>query len=88
MNQADEIRAQVRAFILKQFPAAQQPSLGDKDSLVDGGIIDSMGILEVVAFIESRFDILLSNEEVVSDSFDSVATMSTFINEKLLSSQD
>jgi acyl carrier protein len=87
MNQADEIRSQVRTFILKQFPAAQR-ALGDNESLVESGIIDSMGVLELVTFIESQFDLELSDDDVVSDNFDSVATISTFIEEKLaISSQ-
>ena len=83
MSQFDEIRATVRAFILKQFPVAQRTSPGDTDSLVESGIIDSMGVLELVTFIEADFELVLSDDDVVSENFDSIATISSFIEERL-----
>ncbi len=83
MSQLDEIRSQVRSFILKQFPATKRASLGDTDSLVESGIIDSMGVLELVTFIESEFECVLSDEDVVSENFNSIATISSFIEDRL-----
>jgi len=88
MSQLDEIRSQVRTFILKQFPVAQRTSLGDVESLVESGIIDSMGVLELVTFIEAEFDLVLSDEDVVSENFDSIATISSFIEERLAISSE
>lgn len=88
MSQLDEIRSQVRAFILKQFPLAQRASLDDTESLVESGIIDSMGVLELVTFIEADFELVLSDEDVVSENFDSIATISSFIEDTLAISSE
>jgi acyl carrier protein len=83
MNQADEIRSQVRVFVERQFPLTQRAPLGDNESLIESGIIDSMGVLDLVTFIESDFEIVISDEDVVSANFDSIATIASFIEEKL-----
>ncbi len=88
MSQFEEIRSRVRTFILEQFPVAQRASLGDTESLVESGIIDSMGVLELVTFIEAEFEVVLSDEDVVSENFDSIATISSFIEDRLTISSE
>ena len=83
MSSNGEIREQVRAFILKQFPLARRASLDDNKSLVDCGIIDSMGVLEIVTFLESTFDIVLDDDEVASDTFESIGSLATLVEQKL-----
>ena len=83
MNSNSEVHSRVRAFLVNQFPLARQAALNDNESLVESGVIDSMGVLELVTFIESDFEIVLSDEDVVADNFDSIATITSFIEEKL-----
>ena len=72
----------IRDYIRKQFPLARQKEIGDDDSLLEEGLIDSLGVLEVVAFLESQFSILLSDEEMLSDNFETISTLSAFIDSK------
>jgi acyl carrier protein len=74
---------QIRDFILRQFPLARRPGISDGDSLIDGGIIDSMGVLDIVSFLESEFDIVLDADEVASDTFDSINTLAACVERKL-----
>ena len=83
MNGKHKISEKIREFILNQFPLARQRSTKDDDSLLDSGIIDSLGVLEVVTFIEIQYDITLSDEEMLSDNFESISTLTTFIQKKL-----
>ena len=83
MNGKHKISERIREFILNQFPLARQRSTKDDDSLLDSGIIDSLGVLEVVTFIEIQYDITLSDEEMLSDNFESISTLTTFIQKKL-----
>ncbi len=83
MNGKHKISEKIREFILNQFPLARQRSTKDNDSLLDSGIIDSLGVLEVVTFIEIQYDITLSDEEMLSDNFESISTLTTFIQKKL-----
>ncbi len=72
----------IRDYIRQQFPLARQKEIRDDDSLLEEGLIDSLGVLEVVAFLESQFNILLSDEEMLSDNFETISTLSAFVDSK------
>ena len=56
--------------------------LDDDDSLLGTGIIDSMGVMELIVFVESEFGLIVGDEEVTKDNFDSVATIARFVESK------
>ena len=51
-------------------------------SLLDHGVIDSTGVLEVIAFIERRFEIRVDDEEILPENLDSVARISAYVQRK------
>jgi acyl carrier protein len=61
--------------------------LGSDDSLLDRGILDSTGVLELVAFLESRFGIKVSDDELVPENLDSVVRITSFIESKRMESK-
>ncbi len=77
-----EIREKVRAFISKNFYLPDPSALTDDASFLDGGIVDSTGILEVVAFLEETFKIQVNDEELVPQNLDSVAAIVGFVQRK------
>lgn len=78
-----EIVNQVRDFISANFMfGAGEGALADDDSFLDRGIIDSTGILEVVAWIEATFGCKVTDEELVPDNLDSVNQLAAFIARK------
>ena len=79
----DVVTARIRGFIREEFPLAGQRDIGDSDSLLENGIVDSMGILEIVGFIEREFEIELSDEDLLADTFESVETLSCFVAGRL-----
>jgi len=78
-----EISVPIKKFILDHFPSARQSSAIENDSLLEKGIIDSLGVLDLVNFIENEFDIMFSDEELVSDVFESIDSLSSFVKNKL-----
>jgi len=82
MKSQDEIQSDIREFVLKQFPAARKRETGDRDSLLEQGVVDSMGVLEIVTFIESTFEVTLSDDELMSDHFESIAAMAELVYRK------
>ena len=70
----------IRTFLVQQFPATK--NIGNEDPLLKNGLIDSLGILEVVTFIESEFGIVLSDEELLPDNFESVHSLTSFVLQK------
>src|SRR6185369_3049599 len=73
----------IREFILKNLYFVEDHELGDNDSFLNEGVIDSMGSLELVAFVESAFRIKVEMSEVVVKNFDSVGQLANFVRRKL-----
>ena len=82
-EKASGVRGLVRGFIVKRFPVAQERQLGDEDSLLDSGAIDSLGILDVVAFLEEEFEFQLDDDELAPEHFDSIASLAKLVESKL-----
>ena len=78
----DSIQPRIREFILNQFPLARKRAIGDGDPLLGHGILDSLGILEVVAFVEREFEITVADEELLPESFESIRSIARFVDEK------
>jgi acyl carrier protein len=69
-----DILGRVRAFIEENFLFREDISgLADTDSLLESGVMDSTGILELVAFLETDFAIQMADAEIVPENLDSIA---------------
>ena len=77
------IEDKIREFILKNLYYAENTGLSDDGSFLAEGIIDSMGAMELVAFVESEFGIKVDMSEVVVKNFDSIGKMANFVRQKL-----
>ncbi len=77
----DKIKTQLTKFIKNNFPL--NGPLNDNDSFFDNGIIDSIGVLELVGFIEKKFDIKVDDEELIPDNLDSINSILEFIKGKM-----
>lgn len=77
------MRDAVRDFIFKNFLFDDNAeALNDSDSFLEKGIIDSTGMLELVAFIEEKFGIRIEDDELVPENLDSVERLVQFISRK------
>ncbi|MDA0835592.1 MAG: acyl carrier protein [Planctomycetota bacterium] len=72
----------VREFVIDNFLYGQGNVI-DQESFLQSGLIDSTGVLELVTFLEDRFQIAIDDEELVPDNLDSVERLVTFIETKL-----
>jgi acyl carrier protein len=75
-------RSKIRQFLLTNFYVPDPALLGDEASLLDHGIVDSTGVLEVVAFLEDTFGIKVADTEMVPDNLDSVARIAAYVEGK------
>jgi acyl carrier protein len=76
---------ELRAFIVTNFlfgDESQEFSFSDDDSFIERGIIDSTGILELVAFVQQQYGIPIDDEELVPENLDSIAYLARFIDRK------
>jgi acyl carrier protein len=74
-----EIQNALCDFIVKQFPAFHGKGLEADDSLLEAGVIDSMGVLEIVTFIENELNVVLTDDEMVAENFGSVRALTELI---------
>lgn len=73
----------VRNYILENFLFTSDPSaLEDKSSLLELGLIDSTGILELVFFVEETFGFKVADSDLIPENFDSVANIAHFVEAK------
>jgi len=76
------VQEKVRAFITTNFYVSDASQLLDSASLLDAGIIDSTGVLEVIAFIEETFNVTVEDHEMLPGNLDSIERIARFIVSK------
>ena len=75
---------QLRAFVVETFLFGDSSTALPEDaSFIESGLIDSTGILELVAFVEEEFGISVADEEILPDNFDSIGKVEGFVARKL-----
>lgn len=78
-----ELRDQIRGFIVENFLFGDaEPLTDDGLSLLDTGIVDSVGVMEMVAFLEQAHGLKVEDKELVPENFDSVARLVAFVTRK------
>lgn len=82
MAQQTEIALAVHEFIVDNFLFGAG-ALDDAASLMGEGIIDSTGVLELVMFVEEKFDFTVADDEVLPENFDSVSNLAAYVDGKL-----
>ena len=76
-------KEEVLRFIRENFVLDEAEKLQENDSLLEKGIIDSTGVLELVAFIEEKYNITVEDEELIPENLDSINRIAEFIKRKL-----
>jgi len=54
----------------------------DDASFLEEGIVDSVGVMELVAFVEEKFDLKVDDTDVIPDNFDSINKLAAFVRRK------
>jgi acyl carrier protein len=76
----NDIERLVRSFIEENFLFREDGAeLSSTQSLLDMGLIDSTGILELVAFLEAEFAFSIADAEIVPENLDSIRSITAFI---------
>jgi acyl carrier protein len=77
------IVTKIRGYIRESFLFGSDQKLSDEDSLLDAGVIDSTGAMELVSFLETEFSLDVNDHDLVPENLDSVAAMAAFVTRKL-----
>ena len=78
-----QIRARVRLFLEENF-LYMRPNfeLGDDDRLLERGVVDSMGVAEMVTFLEDEFGVTTSDEDITEANLGSLNAIGRFVSQK------
>ena len=77
------IEEEIRRFVATNLLYSESGvGYADDASFLDEGIIDSLGVMELVEFVQTCFDVEVVQSEIVPDNFDSVAKLAAFVRNK------
>ena len=75
-------RDQIRQFIFEKFPLAKSRSLEDSSALLEEGVLDSLGILELVEYLQTELGVNVEDDDLVPENFASVDAITAFVESK------
>ncbi|RCK72836.1 MAG: hypothetical protein IGBAC_0328 [Ignavibacteriae bacterium] len=79
----EEITLIVSNYIKKNFLFDEKKEVDNDISLYQSGIIDSMGTIELISFLENTYKIRFDDDELIAENFDSINAISNFLYNKL-----
>ncbi|MGC2110635.1 MAG: acyl carrier protein [Candidatus Korobacteraceae bacterium] len=75
--------SRIRKFILQTFPLARRRNITDSADLLESGIIDSLGVLDLVTFLQQEFAVSVDDDDLTPDNFKSIECMAQFVERML-----
>jgi len=78
-----EIREHIRNYIIENFLFGDtEPLTGDDISLLDSGIVDSVGVMELVAYLEQDHGLSIEDSELIPENLDSIDNLVRYVTAK------
>ncbi len=80
----DDIAAKIMEFVLQELLPGEDPSHLDEDTpLLSTGVLDSVGIVMLIAFLEQRFGVVVHAREIRPDRFETIAAIAETVRSKV-----
>lgn len=79
-----QIEQEVRQFVVDNFLFGEdEHNLSNEDSFLGKGIVDSMGILTLVSFVQGRYGFEVPDQDLIPENWDSVALISAYVQNRV-----
>jgi acyl carrier protein len=78
-----DIKVKIKEFLQENYIFDSENGLDDDDSLLENGIIDSTGVLELILFLEENLQIKVNDDEILPENLDSVNNICNFAKNKI-----
>lgn len=78
-----QVQQRIRSFVEQNFYVAEGDRLSEDASLIRTGVVDSTGVLEIIAFLETEFGIAVEDRDAVPANLDSIARIAEFVARKM-----
>lgn len=79
---SDALRAKIRSYVISHFHLSRRRDLGDEESLLDARLIDSLGVLELVEYLEQTFGIEVTDDDLSPENFQSIGALARFVSKR------
>ena len=73
----------IRAYVVDNFLLGEGDDLSDTQSLLQSGVADSTGVMELAMFVEKTFGIHVNDEDYIPENFDTIQNIAAFVERKL-----
>ena len=83
MKKEEDVRGLVRKLVFDHFLVDPSGTVGDDESLLGSGLVDSVGIVTLIGILEERFKIHFFENEMLAENFDSISRLSDSVIRKL-----
>ena len=77
------MKTEIRHFIVENYLFGRDNGFGEEESFLDRGILDSTGVMELIAFIEDRFGVKIEDHELLPENLDTLSSLARFIEGKI-----
>jgi acyl carrier protein len=81
------VQQEIRQFVIDNFLFGREGELGNANSFLESGIIDSTGVLELISFLEEHFGLKLAENELTPDNLDSIDKATALVARRLAARQ-
>ena len=83
MAENRDATSRIREFVLQKFPLARKRKATNHDNLLESGIIDSLGVLELVTFLQQEFSVAVADDDLTPENFQNIECMARFVERSL-----
>ena len=77
------MKSEIRHIIVENYLFGRDNGFGEEESFLDRGILDSTGVMELIAFVEGRFGVKIEDHELLPENLDTLSSLARFIEEKI-----
>jgi len=79
---ATGVRQEIKEFVVRNFLFGQDQDFDEEASFLESGVIDSTGVLELVAHLEETYDVKVKDDELIPDNLDSIDAIVAYLDRK------
>ncbi len=79
MSENRDVITRIREFVLQKFPLARKRKVTDHDNLLESGVIDSLGVLDLVTFLQQEFSVTVTDDDLTPENFQNIERMAQFV---------
>lgn len=80
----DDLRSRIRRFIATEVMLHPDPSVVTEETTLIGGVMDSLGLMQLVSYLQDEFGVRFDEEEIVPQNFRTVADVERLVSSKLV----